>query len=153
MATFRRRDILLKALPKLTYANLVSTLALFLALGGGAAYAANKIHSGDIANNAVRSKNIAPGAVDTNKTFKRAIISGKLAKGAVRSNQIADRAVDSTRSIPAPSAQFSSPTGRSARRRSGPARSLPLTSSSRCSSSPAPAGAPRRSAKNRAPIR
>jgi hypothetical protein len=70
---------------RLTYANVVSTLALFLALGGSAAYAADKIHSG----------NIAPGAVHTSNVFKRAITSGKLALGAVRSNQIADGAVSS----------------------------------------------------------
>ena len=71
--------------PRLTYANFVSTLALFLALGGGVAFAADKIHSG----------NIAPGAVRTANVFKRAIVSGKLALGAVRSNQIADGAVGS----------------------------------------------------------
>lgn len=71
--------------PRLTYANVVSTLALFLALGGSAAYAADKIHAGDIASGAVR----------TSKVFKRAITSGKLAVGAVRSNQIADGAVSS----------------------------------------------------------
>ncbi len=71
--------------PRLTYANVVSTLALFLALGGGVAFAASKIHSGDI----------APGAVHTSNIHKRAIASGKLAVGAVRSNQIADGAVSS----------------------------------------------------------
>jgi hypothetical protein len=79
--------------PRLTYANVVSTLAFFLALGGGAAFAAGKVHSGDIAHNAVRSANLAPGSVRTSKVFKRAIVSGKLAVGAVRSNQIADGAV------------------------------------------------------------
>lgn len=79
--------------PRLTYANIVSTVALFLALGGGAAYAADKIQSGDIAGNAIKPANIAPGAVHTPKVFKRAITSGKLAVGAVRSNQIADGAV------------------------------------------------------------
>ena len=69
--------------PSLTYANVVSTLALFLALGGGFAYAADKVRSGDIAAGAVRTSDI----------FKRAVVSGKLAKGAVRSNQIADGAV------------------------------------------------------------
>jgi hypothetical protein len=63
---------------RLTYANVVSTLALFLALGGGVAFAASKVH--------------------TNGIFKRAVTSGKLALGAVRSNQIADGAV-STRQI------------------------------------------------------
>ncbi|HSR93467.1 MAG TPA: hypothetical protein VLK56_01260 [Solirubrobacterales bacterium] len=71
--------------PRLSYANVVSTLALFLALGGSAALAADKLHSGDI----------APGAVHTSNIFKRAIVSGKLALGAVRSNQIADGAVGS----------------------------------------------------------
>lgn len=73
--------------PRLTYANIASTIALFLVLGGGAAaYAANKVRSGDI----------APGAVRTSDIFKRAVTSGKLAVGAVRSNQITDGAVGST---------------------------------------------------------
>ncbi len=80
---------------RLTYANVVSTLALFLALGGGAAYAAGKIHSSDIANRAVKAANLAPGAVHTSKVSKRAITTGKLAVGAVRSNQIADGVVSS----------------------------------------------------------
>ncbi len=71
--------------PRLTYANVVSTLALLLAFGGGVAYAADKVRSGDI----------AAGAVHTSDVFKRAIVSGKLALGAVRSNQIADGAVGS----------------------------------------------------------
>ncbi len=79
--------------PRLTYANVVSTIALFLALGGTAAFAASKIRSGDIAHNAVKSANLAPGSVHTSKIVKRAVISGKLALGAVRSNQIADGAV------------------------------------------------------------
>ena len=81
--------------PRLTYANVVSTLALFLAMGGGAAYAAGKIHSSDIAGRAVKSANLAPGAVHTSKVSKRAITTGKLAVGAVRSNQIADGVVSS----------------------------------------------------------
>lgn len=68
-----------------SYANVVSTFALFLALGSGVALAADRIHSGDI----------APGAVRTSDVFKRAIVSGKLALGAVRSNQLADGAVNS----------------------------------------------------------
>lgn len=71
--------------PRLTYSNVVSTLALFLALSGGAAFAASRIQSGDI----------AAGAVHTKAVFKRAITSGKLAVSSVRSNQIADGAVNS----------------------------------------------------------
>jgi hypothetical protein len=69
--------------PRLTYANIVSTLALFLALGGGAAYAASKVNSSDLASGSVR----------TAKIFKRAVTSGKLALGAVHTNQIADASV------------------------------------------------------------
>lgn len=58
---------------RLTYANVVSTVALFLAVSGGVAFAASKVHTDGI--------------------FKRAVTSGKLALGAVRSNQIADGAV------------------------------------------------------------
>jgi hypothetical protein len=79
--------------PRFTYANVVSSLALFLALGGGAAFAATKIQSGDIAPQAVKSANLAAGAVHTSNVFKRAITSGKLAVGAVRTNQIVDGAV------------------------------------------------------------
>lgn len=78
--------------PRLTYANIASTLALFLVLSG-AAYAAGKIHSGDIAPKAVKSSDLARGAVHTSNVFKRAITSGKLAVSAVRSNQIADGVV------------------------------------------------------------
>jgi hypothetical protein len=58
---------------RLTYANVVSTLALFLVLSSGVALAASKVR--------------------TNGIFKRAVTSGKIAIGAVRSNQIANGAV------------------------------------------------------------
>jgi hypothetical protein len=80
--------------PRLSYANVVSTLCLSLALGGGAAFAASKVRSSDIARRgSVRQHR--PGAIRTSDVFKRAITSGKLAVGAVRSNQIADTAVNS----------------------------------------------------------
>ena len=79
--------------PRLTYANVASTLALFLALGGSAAYAASKVQPGDIAPKAVKSANLAPGAVHTSNLIKRAVTSGKLAIGAIRSNQLADAVV------------------------------------------------------------
>jgi len=43
--------------PRLTYANVVSSIALFAVLGGGA-YAASKIGPSDIAKNAIRSKHV-----------------------------------------------------------------------------------------------
>ena len=59
---------------KLSYANVVSTIALFLALTGGVVYAASKIATKDIQRQAVTGKKIAPEAVK----------NGKLAAGAVR---------------------------------------------------------------------
>jgi hypothetical protein len=75
--------------PRLTYANVVATLALFFALCGGAAFAATKIRSADI----------APGAVRTADIHKRAITSGKLARGAVHGNQIAPHSVGSSQIV------------------------------------------------------
>ena len=42
----------------LSYANVVATLALAVALGGTGAYAAGVIGSGDIENNSIRSKDL-----------------------------------------------------------------------------------------------
>jgi hypothetical protein len=76
--------------PRITYANVASTLALFLALSGGVAFAASRIHSGDI----------APGAVRSSDLHQRAVTSGKLAIGSVRTNQIADGAVGAAQLAP-----------------------------------------------------
>ncbi|MEZ5076001.1 MAG: hypothetical protein R2725_01000 [Solirubrobacterales bacterium] len=85
-----RRSRSMKLRPRLTYANVTATIALFLALGGGAAFAASKI----------TAKDIAAGAVTTKKIKKRAVKSGKLAVGAVRGNQVADHALGSTQIAP-----------------------------------------------------
>jgi hypothetical protein len=90
--------------PKLTYANVVSTLALFLALSGGAVWAANKITSKQIGKEAVKTKNLAKGAVKTKNLAKNAVkkknlaknsvVAAKLAKGAVKNAKLADGAVN-----------------------------------------------------------
>jgi hypothetical protein len=43
---------------RLTYANVVSTVALVLVIGGGGAYAAGFIDSGDIVNNSIKSRDL-----------------------------------------------------------------------------------------------
>jgi hypothetical protein len=48
---------------RLTYANVVATLALIIAVGGGAAYAANTVFSADIVDGEVKTADIATGAV------------------------------------------------------------------------------------------
>lgn len=64
----------------LSYSNVTATLALFIALGIGSAYAADKIGSKQIAKDAVKSKHIKNKGVRT----------GDLAVGAVKSANVAD---------------------------------------------------------------
>jgi hypothetical protein len=73
---------------KLSYANVVSTLALFLVLAGGSAFAAAQL-----AKNSVGSKQLKANAVTTNKIKAGAVNSGRLADGAVSAGKIADGAV------------------------------------------------------------
>jgi hypothetical protein len=62
----------------LTFANVVSCMALFIALGGGVAVAAGKIGPG-----AVKATNIAKEAVTNPKLKKQAVTSGKIKDGNV----------------------------------------------------------------------
>lgn len=84
----------------LSFANVMSCLALFLALGG-AAYAAktaSKVKTKDLGNGAVTTPKLHNGAVTAPKLRNRSVISSKiaagnvgteaLAKGAVRSEQL-----------------------------------------------------------------
>lgn len=73
--------------PRLTYANVISTLALVFAVTTGGAYAANNlIDSGDIRNGSVRSADIT----------KSGVKSSDLGAGAVRSTDIKTAAVQSS---------------------------------------------------------
>ena len=78
----------------LTYTNVVATLALFLALSGGAVWAANKITSKQIGKGAVKNKNLAKNAVKNKNLAKNAVTSPKLAKNAVKNANVADGAVN-----------------------------------------------------------
>ena len=64
--------------PKLSYANVISTLCLFLLLTGVAAYAA-----GHLGKNTVGSKQLKKNAVSTAKIKKEAVTTAKLKKDAV----------------------------------------------------------------------
>jgi hypothetical protein len=66
---------------RLTYGNVMATIAVFGVLAGGGAYAASKIGAGDIAKNAVRSKHIKKNAVKTPKIANGAVTAPKLADG------------------------------------------------------------------------
>ncbi len=78
-----------------SYANVVSTIALCLALGGGAAIAANRIDTRNMTANAVTTPKIAPGAVTAKRLADRAVRSRQLARRAVGSGAIANEAVTS----------------------------------------------------------
>jgi len=56
--------------PKLTYANVIATLALFLALGGGAAFAATQL-----AKNSVGAKQLKRNAVTAAKVKDRSLLA------------------------------------------------------------------------------
>lgn len=68
----------------MTYPNVVATVALFMAIGGGAAWAAT--HHG---KNAVKSKNIAPKAVKTKNLAKGAVTPAKIKAGSLTRAQLA----------------------------------------------------------------
>jgi hypothetical protein len=80
-------------LSKLTYANVIATLALFLALGGGAVWAAgnlgkNAVKTQNIAKNAVKSGKIAAGAVKNKQLHKNAVTGGKVKKGTLTRSKL-----------------------------------------------------------------
>jgi hypothetical protein len=73
---------------RLTYANVMSSLAVFLVLGGGAAVAAN-----GLGKNSVGTPQIKRNAVKVGKLAPEAVKAGKLAKNAVPTNRLRDNAV------------------------------------------------------------
>jgi hypothetical protein len=72
--------------PRLTYANVIASLALFVALGGSAVAAG-------LAKNSVGPNQLKKGAVKANKIAKRAVTSGKIAPKAVTAGKLGPNAV------------------------------------------------------------
>jgi hypothetical protein len=77
---------------RLTYANVTATIALFLALGGASAIAANQLP-----RNSVGPRQLQPNAVRTGFLDKNAVRTGKIAFEAVRAGKIAKNAVVTNR--------------------------------------------------------
>lgn len=71
----------------LTYANVTATLALFIALGGGA-YALNKIGSKDIRNGAIRSADLRN---------RRAVAAQDVRRNSLGRAQISEQSLDASR--------------------------------------------------------
>jgi hypothetical protein len=69
--------------PRLTYANVVATLALFIAIGGAGAFAASQLPK-----NSVGAKQLNKNAVTTAKVKKEAITAAKVKKGTLTGKQI-----------------------------------------------------------------
>jgi hypothetical protein len=80
-------------LRRLTYANVIATLALFLALGGGAVWAANKaankVGTGKIKPNAVTAGKIKANAITTSKIRENAVTNAKIREGSVNFGKLA----------------------------------------------------------------
>lgn len=78
--------------PRLTYANVVSTLALFVAVGGAGAYAASHLPPKSVGEPELR-----PGAVTAEKLRKNAVIAPKIKALAVKQGKIANDAVSAAK--------------------------------------------------------
>jgi len=90
---------------RLTYANVMSTIAVFLVLGGGAAYAAKKIStkkigSGQLRGASVTTAKLKRGAVTTSKIRKGAVKANKISKGAVTNAKLANGSVTLEKLVP-----------------------------------------------------
>lgn len=97
--------------PKLSYANVIATIALFIALGGAATAATqlprNSVGTKQIRNGAVNTKKlrkhavrpnkIAPKAVTVGKLGPQAVTPGNLGNGSVKTNKIASQAVNASK--------------------------------------------------------
>lgn len=73
---------------KLSYANVVSTLALVLALSGGVAYAASKLPDKSVGEFQLR-----PGAVTAEKIRKNAVTAPKIKAEAIKQGKIANGSI------------------------------------------------------------
>lgn len=86
--------MLRKLRPRLTYANVVSTLCLFMLLGGTAwAVAANSVGTAQLKNDAVTTAKLANGAVTKPKLGAASVGTRKLADAAVTGAKLGNAAV------------------------------------------------------------
>jgi len=81
----------------LTYANVMSSIAVFLMLGGATAFAATKIGANEIKANSIKTGKIVKEAVTAGKIKNGAVTESKIADGSVTTNKIADNAVTSSK--------------------------------------------------------
>ncbi len=78
---------------RLTYANVMSSIAVFLILGGATAFAAKKIGSNQLKSNSVTTAKIKANAVTTRKIKKNAVTTAKIKNAAVTGEKIAGNTI------------------------------------------------------------
>jgi hypothetical protein len=83
---------------KLTYSNVIASIAMFLALTGGTVMAA-KLRSGDIAANAIKKKNLAKNSI-VNADFRKKSLITQTATGAPVALNVAPTAPATAVSLP-----------------------------------------------------
>jgi hypothetical protein len=90
---------------RLTYANVMSSIAVFLILGGASAFAAsqlgkNSVGTKELKAKAVSAAKIKANAVTSAKIKKQAVTAGKIAAGAVIGEKIGAGAVTGEKVVP-----------------------------------------------------
>jgi len=75
---------------RLTYANVMSSIAVFFVLGGATAFAATKIGANELKANSVLTGKIVKEAITAGKIKNNAIISSKIADSAVTGAKVSD---------------------------------------------------------------
>lgn len=73
---------------RITYANVMSSIAVFLVLGGATAYAAKKIGSNEIKGNSITTGKLKKEAVTASKLKKNSVTTAKIANGAVTGSKL-----------------------------------------------------------------
>jgi hypothetical protein len=81
-------SMLRKLRPRITYANVVSTVALAIAIGGGTAYAATKIGTSSIRYHAVTASKVANNAITASKVKNKALSGSDIRDNSLTSAQI-----------------------------------------------------------------
>ena len=81
--------------PRLSYANVTSTLALFIALTGATAYAATKLP-----DRSVGEPQLRPGAVTADKIRKNAVTAPKIKEGAIKQGKLAGGSITAAKMSP-----------------------------------------------------
>jgi hypothetical protein len=82
---------------RLTYANVASSLALFVALSTGGAYAANTIGSSDVIDESLLSQDIKNGEVKNTELAPESVLSPKIGTGAVQNSDLGNGAVGTSK--------------------------------------------------------